>query len=171
MAEKKKKVKKKLSKQKRLVKLRKKILLTWSLKVRDRDNHTCTFCGAKTGELNKNNKKIINNAHHCLSKNVKNSPLKYDIRNGITLCPEHHKFSGTKSAHKAPIIFYHWMQIEHPVQYNFVLENAEAKTNLSDEDTLLEILSCLEEGRTLDLVKIAWEEHVKIPKETILDQF
>ncbi len=157
-------VKKQKSKSKKLSLLRKKILSLWSKKVRERDLNCCIYCGIKTGEINKNNKKIINNAHHCLSKDIKNSLLKYDIRNGVTLCPEHHKWSGTDSAHKAPIIFYEWLRNNREEQYYFVLKNATSKVNLDNEYVLLEILNCLENDIVLEEKKLS-----QIENKTILN--
>jgi len=145
---------KKIPKAKILSKLRKKLYKTWSLAVRERDGNKCIFCGAKSGDINKNNKGIVLNAHHCLSRDIRNSPLKFDIRNGVTLCPEHHKFSGTESAHKAPIIFYDWLRLNRADQYDFVLKNATARADLDDETILNEILSCLENKKDLDIDKI-----------------
>jgi 5-methylcytosine-specific restriction endonuclease McrA len=52
----------------------------WSTKVRERDGHKCTECGA-TGRLH---------AHHV--KPWKNHPeLRWDISNGTTLCPPCHQ--------------------------------------------------------------------------------
>ena len=82
---------KKITKQKKISIFKRKILSTWSLAVRERDKHKCIYCNAEHKSLNKNGKTIILNAHHLLSKDIKNSPLKYDIRNGVTLCPEHQK--------------------------------------------------------------------------------
>lgn len=56
----------------------------WSLAVRERDNHTCTQCGATNVDLE---------AHHVISlKECLNSELALDVNNGITVCiPCHRK--------------------------------------------------------------------------------
>jgi len=170
-----KKKKKTVPKSKRLSRLRKKILKEWSLKVRERDGNRCIYCGIEAGALNKNDKKVILNAHHCLSKSIKDSVLKFDTRNGVTLCPSHHKFSGTDSAHKAPIIFYEWLRNIRPEQYNFVLQNANLRIDLSDEDVLLEILNQIENGSgelDMDILNAIVEAKKKPPvepRETIFD--
>ena len=115
-----------------LPKIRRRLFQLWSEAVRERDGHKCTYCGIKRGTLNDNGKKTKCDAHHFLERNVKGSPLKFDIRNGITLCPKHHKFSGMFSAHKAPINFYEWVRNEHPIHHRFVLDNSELRIDLDN---------------------------------------
>ena len=124
------------------------------VKVRERDNHSCIYCGIKAGDVNKNNKVTKCDSHHFLSRDIKNSPLKFDLRNGATLCPEHHKFSGMFSAHKSPINFYDWLRIAKPEQYEFVKANSPFRVNLSHLDVLNEIKRCLENNLPLDLNKL-----------------
>lgn len=126
----------------------------WSEAVRSRDAHECIYCGIKAGEINKNGKKTKCDAHHCQTREAKDSPLKYDIRNGVTLCPSHHKFSNEISAHKCPITFYKWLSQHYPYQYNFVLQNSEIRVDLQNRKVLKEIEIKLKEGLPLDIEKL-----------------
>ena len=146
MAKKHKKLKKitKASIKKANSKLKRALMKLWSEKVKGRDNYSCVYCG----------KKEMVNAHHYLSRDIRNSPLKFDTRNGIALCPEHHKFSGIFSSHRSPINFYEWLRKIRPEHYQFVLDNTDARVDLDDEKILLEIKECLEKGTNLDIPKL-----------------
>lgn len=88
------KLPKPISNKKLLSQLRRKCLKIWSDKVKERDGRKCVFCGST--------EKV--NAHHIESfKNCK--PLRYELRNGISLCPKHHKF-GMESAHRSFVFMY-----------------------------------------------------------------
>ena len=82
-----------------------------------RSNNSCEYCGKKVGEI----KKV--DAHHLQSRRIKNNPLKYDIMNGISLCPLHHKFSTKESFHNSPIVTITWLIKNMPNRYNYVLEH------------------------------------------------
>ena len=64
----------------------------WSKKVRERDGE-CMYC----------RKKENLNAHHIYSRS--NHSVRWDITNGISLCPKHHLFSDEFAAHKTPLEF------------------------------------------------------------------
>jgi len=131
----------KASVKKAISKLKKVIMKLWADKVKERDNHACVYCG----------KKELLNAHHYLSRDIRNSPLKFDIRNGISLCPEHHKFSGVFSSHRSPINFYEWLRFKRPDHYKFVLDNTAVRVDLDDIKILTSIKTCLENGTELDI--------------------
>lgn len=136
---------------KMISKLKRSMMKLWSEKVRMRDGFACVYCGKKTGDLNENDKKVKCDAHHYLSRDIKDCPLKFDIRNGITLCPEHHKFSGTFSAHKCPINFYEWLKNKRPEHHKFVLENTNFRADLDNAEVLNYINYCLENSIDIDL--------------------
>ena len=69
----------------------------WSKLVKERDG-ACVYCG-KTTYLN---------AHHIYSRS--NRSTRWYLPNGITLCPAHHTFSSTFSAHKTPAEFVDWLR-------------------------------------------------------------
>lgn len=114
MAKKKPNAPKKITKKKQqsLARTKKrKSLSDWSKAVRDRDNNMCAVC-SHTEHLN---------AHHILPKeNYKE--LMYEIINGITLCPSHHKFS-KYSAHKNAIWFYDFLKKNKEAQLEWALKN------------------------------------------------
>ena len=74
------------------------LLKLWSKKVRDRDGFKCQVCGRTD----------ITNAHHILCKECY-PEFKFEIDNGITLCPYHHKF-GKLSAHRNQLWFSEWLK-------------------------------------------------------------
>lgn len=76
--------------------------IEWKKKVKLIFNNKCALCG-KTEMLN---------AHHLLPKNE----LKYrwDIKNGIALCPNCHRFSFQISAHQNPIRFFIFLEEKYP---------------------------------------------------------
>lgn len=65
----------------------------WREAVKARDKK-CVICGQV---------KMLN-AHHIIPKQIKE--FRHDIRNGVSLCPKHHRFSFELSAHQNPLIFF-----------------------------------------------------------------
>lgn len=59
------------------------------------------------------------NCHHIIPKGIKE--LRTDERNGILLCPLHHKW-GTNSAHKNPLWFFIIMERYYPAQLEYLKE-------------------------------------------------
>ena len=56
------------------------------------------------------------NAHHLISRRVYR--YRWDVQNGILICPKHHEFDLVLSAHTAPWAFEEWIKINRPEQYN-----------------------------------------------------
>ena len=71
-----------------------KLIKQWRRYVLERDSYHCVICGRKD--------KI--NIHHIIPREIKE--FKYDVDNGICLCPNHHRFSKEISPHKNSLIFY-----------------------------------------------------------------
>ena len=69
----------------------------WGKLVRDRDG-SCRYCGLTTNLA----------AHHIFGRG--RSGTRYVLDNGITLCPSHHVFNDTFSAHKTPEKFQRWVK-------------------------------------------------------------
>ena len=69
----------------------------WSAKVKELAGMKCEVCGT-TQHLN---------SHHIFSR--VNHSVRWDLDNGICLCPSHHNFNHELSAHKAPCEFTHWI--------------------------------------------------------------
>lgn len=74
----------------------------WAKAVKEKFGNKCIICGAT---------KMLN-AHHLIPRQIKE--FKYDIRNGVALCPKHHRFSFELSAHQNPIMFIAWLKKEKP---------------------------------------------------------
>jgi len=70
----------------------------WAKEVKDRDGWKCVICGST----------IRPNAHHIIAREV--TDLRWDVYNGITLCPKHHRFSRVLSAHQNPFLFFMWLK-------------------------------------------------------------
>ena len=104
---------KKLTKKKLLSMARttkRKALSEWSKQVRARDQK-CIVCDCVTNL----------NAHHVLPKeNYKE--LMYEVINGVTLCPSHHKF-GKYSAHKNAIWFSEFLRKFRADQWSWAVEH------------------------------------------------
>lgn len=143
----------KASQKKDISKLKRKLLKLWSEKVRERDGNKCLYCGIKNGEASKSNPETITriNAHHLLQKEIKDCPLKFEIINGIAVCPSCHKYNGEHSCHKSPIVFYNWFRLNYPESYDFILKNSHIRICLDNIMVLQEIESKLMEGKSLDL--------------------
>ena len=152
-----KKSKKKRKKLKSIPAIRRKLMTLWSLAVRSRDGFQCLLCGSGPNVVADEITGIRTtkcDAHHCLTRDAADSPLRYDIRNGVTLCSLHHKFCNTMSPHKAPIPFYDWLRVNRPEQYHFVLNNCELKVDLRNRHVLQEIQDRLIAKEPLNIEKL-----------------
>ena len=81
----------------------------WADLVKVRDKH-CVICKSK----------IRMNAHHLFPKELKE--LRWDLDNGITLCPKHHRFSFILSAHQNPLAFVLWLWDNRSEQYSKIIK-------------------------------------------------
>jgi len=127
--------------------------------------------------INPNNpeSKVKCDSHHLLQKEIKDCPLKYDIRNSALLCSRHHKWGSEFSAHKSPIVFYDWFRKKYPERYNFVLDNSTIRVDLDNRMVLEEIEKRLLAKESLDLQKLKeieekYPRHPKEPKSTLFDK-
>lgn len=100
----------------------------WATAVKKRDGE-CLICGARH-DLN---------AHHLIERG--NKRFRWSLKNGITLCQNHHVFSRDISAHApntaAALRFSEWLQSEYPELYNNTLENSNKK-----QEGKLDIFEC-----------------------------
>jgi len=83
----------------------------WKQKVKDRDMWCCQFCHKKLEGRSCH-------AHHILPKRMKG--MRWDIHNGITLCPSHHKL-GIFSAHNNALWFTYWLKTNRPDQFKYLV--------------------------------------------------
>jgi len=80
----------------------------WRKLVLESCNFKCVICGAT----------IRPNAHHIIPRNFKET--RWDVNNGIILCPKHHKF-GKFSAHKNGLWFIKFLQEHDRFKYNHLI--------------------------------------------------
>ena len=135
-------------------KINRRLFRLWSEAVRENAGHQCEYCHIKRGDINENGKKTKIDSHHFYSRDIKNCPLKWDIRNGIAVCPTHHKFSGDFSAHRTSIIFYEWIRTNYPDNYKFVIDNYTIRVDLHSREILAAIENHLKNKEPLDLEKL-----------------
>jgi hypothetical protein len=147
-------MKKKKKKLDSIPKINRRLFRLWSEAVRDRCNSTCELCGVKKGDLNDNEVPIKIDAHHFLSRDIKDCPLKFDILNGVGVCPFCHKF-GIPSFHRDPVYTITWLQENRPERYEYVLKNSSFKVDLQNRKVLEEIEARLLAKESLDLDKLA----------------
>lgn len=76
----------------------------WADKVKDRDGRSCVVCGSP----------VRLNAHHIIPREVHET--KFEIMNGLSLCPKHHFFSRKISAHNNPLGLFIWLEENRPEQ-------------------------------------------------------
>ena len=75
-------------------------------------NSTCVICGSKN----------LPNAHHIIPKGF--IETRWDVNNGIILCPKHHKW-GKFSAHKHPLWFINKLIEMDPSKHQHLLTEME----------------------------------------------
>jgi hypothetical protein len=73
----------------------------WSLAVRADWGGRCAVCGFGKCE-----------AHHLVPRH--NQATRYDLGNGIALCPKHHKFDKDVSPHQNAAGWLQWLRQHHP---------------------------------------------------------
>lgn len=81
----------------------------WAAEVKKRDNNCCVICGSSF--------KV--NAHHLIVREIHET--KFDIDNGLTLCPKHHIFDRKISAHNNPLGLFTWMAIHKTEQLRGIM--------------------------------------------------
>ena len=81
----------------------------WADLVKQRDGG-CVTCG----------KKERLNAHHIIPR--QNKEFRWNLYNGISLCPKHHRFSFEISAHQNPYEFMKWL-LKNKMEQLMGLEN------------------------------------------------
>lgn len=85
----------------------------WKRNVKERDNYICQICGKYLKDTPRSC-----HAHHILPKRMKG--MRWDVNNGIVLCPNHHKL-GIFSPHQNAIWFFGWMRANKPQQLNYII--------------------------------------------------
>jgi len=120
---------------------------------RERANFQCEICGMKKGSIHIGTGKPQRvEAHHIMSRSNKNSSLKFDLRNMVCLCTEHHK-TGKYSAHKHGLWFAREFAKIRSEDVEWILEHSDDTVNLNDRDVLSYIETYLKENTPLDFKK------------------
>lgn len=110
-----------------------------SQRCRERANFACEICGMKKGDKHPNTGKPQRvEAHHIMSRNNKDSLLKFKLQNLICLCSSCHK-TGQFSAHRHGIWFAEWLRNNKPEQYSWILKHSKDVANLKDREILKKI--------------------------------
>ena len=86
----------------------------WSMAVRNDWANRCAICGSRKCE-----------AHHLATRQLQ--ATRYDLQNGISLCPKHHKFDAEFSPHQNAAGFLEWLRNHHPSRHVWLLENYRLK--------------------------------------------
>ena len=92
----------------------------WADAVKDRDGRKCVICG-DAERLN---------AHHIIPR--EQHATKYDLLNGLSLCPKHHFFCRQISAHNNPLGLILWLQEHRAEQFAYVCERQQEIMNVRD---------------------------------------
>ena len=82
----------------------------WSLLVKYRAGYKCEVCG-------KNQNQVRLNSHHIIGR--RNKRTRWNLRNGVCLCVQHHKF-GIQSAHEDGPWFDKWLQKHRKKDYDYL---------------------------------------------------
>ena len=102
----------------------------WSRLVKLRAKEKCEVCGAT-----KENVRL--NSHHIIGR--VNRRTRWDLRNGVCLCVQHHKF-GRQSAHEDPVWFNKWLEEHKSKDYEYIksIKNDIKKWTPSEKKELIE---------------------------------
>ena len=92
----------------------------WTFAVKNRFNNQCAIC----------NKKEYLNAHHIIPREF--CETKWDVMNGIALCPLHHKL-GKYSFHKNGLWAMNLLKTNYPEIHNYLVEKV-LKMELDGKD-------------------------------------
>jgi len=146
-----------------LPKIKRRLFKLWSEAVRERAGFKCEFCGIENKAININGIATKIDAHHLVSRKIKDFPLKFSIDMGVAVCPICHKW-GIPSFHRDPITTITWLIKNKPERYNFVLNNINVRIDLDNRAVLAEIEARLIAKESLDLNKLKAIEQ-QFPRE------
>jgi hypothetical protein len=104
---------------------KRKKLKAWSDNIRESYNYKCFVPGCSII------KKL--NAHHVIPKEIQET--KFDLKNGVSLCPGHHKFKNF-SAHKNPLWFINLLRELEPGKYQYLSSKIQEVKMADDEEEI-----------------------------------
>ena len=113
--------------------LTKRLDAAWSLEVKRRAGYRCEVCG-KRNNLN---------SHHIVGRRNRN--LRWDLRNGVSLCVSHHKF-GLQSFHEDPLWAREWLEENRweDYAYLYTIKEEIKKWSIEEMKELLQVLTSKE---------------------------
>jgi len=143
-------------------KIHRRLFKMWSIIVRKIGK--CEYCGTVKGEPDKSGKPLKKiDAHHLVTRYIKDNPLKWDILNSVAVCSSCHKFN-SDSFHKSPVTTMDWLIKNHPERFNHVLKHIKDCVDLDNRKVLEEIEARLMAGQGLDIEKLQQIE-TQFPRE------
>jgi hypothetical protein len=93
-------------------------------KIYFRDNYECIICDKKGGRLN---------AHHIIDRSIKE--FRHDLLNGISLCPNCHKWNRIRSPHRSSgLYFIVWLLSEKPIQAMYLIHKLKDISRIGGEN-------------------------------------
>lgn len=101
----------------------------WSVSVRSDWNWKCAVCEFKGCE-----------AHHLIPR--QHEATRYDLRNGIALCANHHQFCPHLSPHQNAAGWMAWLSQGQPVRYEWYVETIKDAIHLSFSGTKNAVYYC-----------------------------
>lgn len=128
----------------------------WSLAVRDDWNHRCAVCGAGNCD-----------AHHLLPR--QHEATRYDLRNGIALCPRHHQFDADISPHQNAAGWMQWLLENHPLRHQWYVDMIDSGSFKSFDGTknaqyyigtILRLKAYVPDGTFLSIVGVRFHEYL-----------
>lgn len=102
----------------------------WTDKVKDMQGRVCAICGSKDGADNGKGGRSWTNAHHIEDRS--NYALRWDVLNGIAVCPSHHEF-GKDSFHRSPVWSLDWVKRNRPKVIEYILANRETRPQMAKD--------------------------------------
>lgn len=127
-----------------LPRIRRRLMRMWTEMVHAVEGGKCAVCGKPHGAVDeKTGRPSYLNAHH-IEPRATCAALRYDVMNGILLCPSCHKF-GRNSAHKGTIWFITWLMDNRREQYDYVMAHRDDVVNINDRAYLASVEAALKD--------------------------
>jgi len=110
-----------------IAKINRRLYKKWSLAVHGQASGICELCQKPAAKLD---------AHHIVSRRFR-SPLRFDPKNGICLCPSCHRFSPLRSFHQNPLPAFKWFFETRKEQAEYLLAKiSEGVADMKNRETL-----------------------------------
>jgi len=86
----------------------------WSFQIKKRDENRCILSDFNCKQVG------IIHTHHIVPR--ENKKYRWNVNNGVCLCPKHHKYSLDISAHKNSFVFIMWLLKNRKEQVNNIIK-------------------------------------------------